>query len=354
MDKTENLDYVTRDVKKRLKRLQNTGHNAWKIGEQACNVRNKELYQQQYSSFALYIEREFDKSAATIYDAIKVRELFTEEESRYAIRSVLLVLFDFTNKQRSSDNSIETIRLAVRLIALFEKNGFGKAPHKIQSWTAEFIIILLMEQSTALQITSLLNSIDTFATSQLTKNQKTILTNIWHHIIDYHNARTESSRVRATPKIQPIERNQLSTEFAYLTDLIHEPCNEMGVVGLFMLIFPKLTNYKFKFDSSIYQFKQIAHLQAPFPDGMVIAKSHDYDVDLYIEFEYESMNYIHHGHFFQRKNNYRKFSDHNYHNDKPLICVCWKNTHQRSPLSSIVPPTLDLSKLLQTGQLELE
>ena len=72
MSNTENLDYATQDVKNRLKRLQNTGHNAWKIGEQACNVRDKRLYQQQYPSFALYIEREFDKSATTIYDAIKI------------------------------------------------------------------------------------------------------------------------------------------------------------------------------------------------------------------------------------------------------------------------------------------
>ena len=125
----------------------------------------------------------------------------------------------------------------------------------------------------------------------------------------------------------------------------NEPIDEQSLVGLFCTMFHMIANenFKFKYAKKTISFSKIMWIREKFPDARL--KFNEYDskgnhtgyIELFIEFEYKSNNYIKHLHHITPKR------------DAQMI-ICWEdNWGDTKPYACI----LSIKQLLETGEIKL-
>ncbi len=125
----------------------------------------------------------------------------------------------------------------------------------------------------------------------------------------------------------------------------NEPIDEQSTVALFCIMFHMIANkdFKFKYCKDTISFSQIIWIREKFPDARLKFDKYDSkgnrtgNIELFVEFEYKSNNFIKHLHHITPKK------------DAELI-ICWENNWgQEKPYAQI----LSLKELLETGEIKL-
>ncbi len=126
----------------------------------------------------------------------------------------------------------------------------------------------------------------------------------------------------------------------------NQPINEMGVVALFCTAFHLMKKVQFQWEMRRLTFSAIKFVRTGFPDACIRCVVDDkYNIELDVEFEFKSYNYIKHEHFYSPKN-----CD---------LIICWEeNAKTDKKLQDYenvkkLPPVLSLKEFLQSGQIGL-
>jgi hypothetical protein len=134
----------------------------------------------------------------------------------------------------------------------------------------------------------------------------------------------------------------------------NEPISEQGLVGLFCAMFYLLRNFRFQYGYKFLNFCSIECIRTAYPDARIKAldKNRRFLVNLNVEFELDSRNYILHGHHKEK--------------EKCDLIICWNNNllnlsdtaiQKISCLSHFpideFPKILALNELFELGVIEL-
>ncbi|MGB3419222.1 MAG: hypothetical protein WBA52_02085 [Dolichospermum sp.] len=125
----------------------------------------------------------------------------------------------------------------------------------------------------------------------------------------------------------------------------NEPKDEQSTVALFCTMFHVIANkdFKFKYGKDTISFSQIIWIREKFPDARLKFDKYDSkgnctgNIELFIEFEYKSNNFIKHFHHITAK----KYAE---------MIICWENNWGgEKPYAYI----LSIKELLETGEIKL-
>ncbi|MFM5889321.1 MAG: hypothetical protein ACKOQS_13685 [Dolichospermum sp.] len=126
----------------------------------------------------------------------------------------------------------------------------------------------------------------------------------------------------------------------------NEPKDEQSTVALFCAMFHIIANerFKFKYGKDTISFSQIIWIREKFPDARLKFDKYDSKgkctghIELFVEFEYKSNNFIKHSHHITAK----KYAE---------LIICWEdNWGEEKPYA----PILSIKELLKKGEIELQ
>ncbi|MBL8021063.1 MAG: hypothetical protein JNM27_15435 [Leptospirales bacterium] len=304
---------VTAHLKDLIKQVQNSGRTAWEAGGMLKSVRDSRTFSPGYASFQAYTQQEFNMKERTAQSYIKIHESFLHDE----VSPVML----FTHLRRLSE--IDNGALRSRLIAAireFERQH----PTKDGSppYTTEDIVALKNVVSQEEDLVSVATTFKSLVQSSFDARQERV--------------------IKLGNKLVTSRFPQLTNVFEY------EPVSEMGLVGLFCVMFPLLKEYPFEFENlrgkkEDYFFDSIKFIQTAFPDTcfLIRNKRDNSRREIHAEFEHRSRNFVNHKHP---------------HAECSLI-VCWEDTVRSNPKRAqekwarSLPPIFALKDFFTTGQI---
>lgn len=299
----------TKTIKDLIKQVDKTGISAWIAGKKLSEIKKQERFKFRYNIFSDYCKKEFNISNNTANTYILIFKNYEKKEVKDLFISHLKILADLVHEPKNRSLIVETI-----------SNYSGKIIKEDIITAASFI-------NTSKE-----------TNRNLVKNK---LTEIFvENEIDKNRVLENEKKVQKFGK--PLE-----SKFISEIKMEKEPINEMGVVGLFCLIFPYFKNY-FNIHNEKIAFKSIKYIQAPFPDACILCEVKDNkktETELLIEFEFESFEYIRHKHHLSNK--------------KCDMIICWqdnaktKKSRLNMEIVKNMPPIFELKGFLETGNIEL-
>jgi hypothetical protein len=321
------LQKVIEDLKNLTARP--TPKNAWKQGELLNKIKESEEYRNQdyyygYDAFYNYVHNELDldfseKQVNNYMDIYKtIPWKYIESNSSMLLEHLYTLI-----------KADEEIRLKILEAMSLIESDFKQQKTR----TKKTLKKLYRAEDIRDLIKNISNSKKTFSSNQIKEM-------IFSEYI--------TDRIKANPrpmgKSPRLETDINTLHFPAFKDLHpKEPIDEQGVVAFFCTIFHFIKDIKIIFPEYISEsqmsFSRIIHVQTPFPDARIEFTDHGQSRGirtLYIEFEYESNNYIHHK-----------------HKDESPEChmiICWVNNWNRSMYYA---PIFSLKKLLDMGEIKL-
>lgn len=308
MEKPDKYLNDTKKLKELIRQVDKSGLSAWIAGNKLSAIKDTKSYKNYYNNFSEYCNNEFNISISTASTYIKIFRTFTENEVTHLFISHLKLIGDLIDEPKSRSLIVETI------------SDYSGDINK------EDIVTLA----------SFVNSIKIFDTNQVIKLTEILVEN-----------NLDKKRKKEIGKKVVKFGKPLSSKFISELLMEKEPINEMGVVGLFCLIFPYLKKY-FNLKGEKIAFKSIKYIQAPFPDACILCQVKDNkktETELLIEFEFESFEYIRHKHHLSDK--------------KCDMIICWqdnaktKKSREGMEVVRKMPPVFELKEFLETGNIEL-
>jgi hypothetical protein len=302
----ESFDEITEELKKIINQAESSGVAAWQAGEMLHEVKSNPNYRTRYKNFDEYTTKEFNIREQTANNYIRMRFSFEKEEIGELLFSSLKVIAEI--------GDIELRKKVVK--AFIDSESDDRFRVKVKDVIATIAL--------------------------LDKNKKNISIGEVRAIINQLTRKSKKEKDSKTQYGNPIQ----STHIDFSGLLERQPINEMGVVALFCLIFNQMKQ-PFKIDHDNLEFKYIKYVQVAFPDACVMCKkiNKKYEnvyIELQVEFEYESFNYIHHNHHKAKK--------------KCNLIICWVDNIDRSKSDDIksMPPILELKEFINTGKIILK
>jgi hypothetical protein len=309
--KTIEFDKKTTEIKDIIGLADKSGVAARKAGELLSEIKKKESYKSKYGSFESYCETAFRITYTTAQAYIQIFLSFTEEEVTLLLVENLKTIADIKNKVLRSQ--------VVRAFASEDDKSY-----KVKDVIATVALIQSEKKFDYEEIKQTVSNTLKQLTQEKTKRKE---------------------RSKSVKFGEPIE-SEAQPEIHTLIE--KQPISEMGVVGLFCLLFRDFRAAPFKINGEIHYFKTIKYVQVGFPDACIICRVDDKkatNTELQIEFEYQSFEYIAHKH---------------HHSDKECdMIVCWEDNaksdtnRSKSEVVKNMPPVFELKSFLKTGKIEL-
>lgn len=304
----------TSELKTIIKQAENSGKAAWTAGKLLKSLKDDELYKINYNSFPKFLDNEFNIKETTAYTYIKIFEKFSNKEIKNLILSKLIAICDI------EDNNLRS----------------------------KIVKILSNEDNDAVNVKDVITAISLIDQSKQRYREedlRTILKNSFLRSID--ERKNEKQKRKNLVVFGDTIKSEIFEDVVKVFE--KEPINEMGVVGLFCILFEKLRTTPFELDRNILYFKSIKYIQVSFPDACVICRvdnKKQTNTDLQIEFEYKSSGYIEHNHHKSSK--------------KCDLIICWednlranKNKVKGAGNIKNLPPIIELKNVLNTGKIIL-
>lgn len=297
----------TQTLRELIRQAEKTGESAWTAGEKLSAIKSSGNYKASHGTFAKYCRKEFNISSSTADGYIRIFKAFEKDEVVELLVSHLRVLSEIENP---------TVR----------KEVIATLKHRIDDITKKILV----------GIVALVNgkSYQGLPKDQITRDVKKWLS----------DSKIEEDRLKHKKKTLQKYGKPLESPFLPDLKMKAEPINEMGVVGLFFLIFPYFDDH-FYLQHEKMRFAEIKYVQEPFPDACVICELRNGSrVDIAIEFEHKSYNYILHEHHKSSKECH--------------LIVCWEDnaktdaSKKDSEVIKSLPPVFELKKFLETGKME--
>ena len=310
-----NIKIDTIQLKELLNKVDETGQNAWRIGETASRIKeNKSFLELNFKNFDEYTNSEIGKSEVTINIYIKIFENFEFDE----VGSMLFShLKEFT---KIKDDTTRKLAL--------------EAFRKLRNIYVKENDILKKEiVFTAIEVEKMANIIS--SEGNLSKSQ----------VEDIVKGVLEVKSKKESTKPNKFGREFNFENFPKIKDLIAcEPIDEQGTVALFCLLFEELKAISFplNIDNTLknVSFNKVKFIRSRFPDACIIGtyiyNKNEISTDIMIEFEYLSESY----------------TTHLMSKEFCNLIVCWENNINRKIYKN-VPPILSIKDFLQTGKLNI-
>ena len=327
MDNNENIYLeATEKLKKLIKQVGSSGIAAWEAGQILSTILEKESYRLRYKTFENYTKTEFgvNKKTAKIY--ISIFDKFDKKE----IGNLMLVTHLKTLAKIEND---KTRKLVLKSFRNIEENinSDEKTPFNLSD------------------IIATVSLVETSGTNEISEEEINEVVNI---VIEKSKEEKRKKKTKKTRK--KIDKPEFGDEFKskYFPEISalikNEPIDEMGLVALFCIMFYTIRGITFELKSETLSFLAINYVRSPFPDASIRCRKKNpkmTNIDLDIEFEYESYNYIKHGHLKSSK--------------KCDMIICWiDNARTDDKLKNNrnvkkLPPILSIKDFFETGTIDL-
>jgi hypothetical protein len=374
----DSLLILIEELTKLIKHDKEKGKTAWTIGkmlselkeQRSAKVKNPDLLANFEKDFESFVSETFGLSKLqteiriAIYNGIKNSDLITKKMAISHLEQVIRL-----DDKKAREELLETLRK----MEDENKNEKYSVPY-----TAKIIASIVSQYEKYLQKQSNNKksnyNLPLFSddSSESNKNEKS--TEIDFNFIEALN--TEISDYESQSEQKKNQRSDiwgpdLKTSYFQEIESIYakQPIDEQGLVGLFCTLFPILkTNnlniqcldyLKFLKVDKIHQrqlnFSKIKGIRTRFPDASIEFNIYDHNVkktlgttELFVEFEFESYNYIRHKHYEAE--------------GKCHLIVCWKHEELSlwerwknfsSNKSQPLPFILSVENLLATGEINL-
>lgn len=310
----EDFKQETEYLKTLIRQVGDTGSAAWIAGKELLKISNNGRYKElSYNTFKDYCKNEFNIATSTAYAYITIYKNYDEEDTKEILISYLKTIADVITLPKKR-------KILVKVLKRYDKDEF----------TNELL------KSSIYEIENTEYQSDEQFEREAKKN--------------FTNTKRESSKKKQKEKTHQEFGKNLQSKFIPDIKMEKEPINEMGVVALFCLIFDYFEDY-FVIENIELKIDKIKFIQAPFPDVCITCKLKDTRkekyTELFVEFEFESYEYIKHKHHRSRKAK-----------DCKLI-ICWednaKTHHSRKDIEVVknMPPVFELKNFLETGKITL-
>lgn len=301
------IEEKTKKLKTLIKRAKNSALDAWNAGE-ILNTVFQDYFDKDEYKFDNYTNKEF---GITLVTAIKYIDLYHKIDKKMITENMLVThLYPLLN--------VDNVSLRVQLL--------------------EIICSMKDKQKkiTGKDVDEIINLID------ISGNIKTKddIEKEFVKIIDENIHRRAVSRYSYDRKGKPIKSNYFSEAINLFPN---SPIDEQGLVGLFCSMFSLLKEKEFRMGKYLVKFERVEYVRTEFPDGQITAvnvKNPDEIITINVEFEYESRNYIRHGH-------------HKVKNKKCDLIICWHNDLDEDKNYEGMPMILSIKKVLNEGKIEL-
>lgn len=307
----------TIELKELLKKADDTGAIAWRIGAVAERVKETRNYvdmpNKKYKRFEHYTQNELGKEEATIDIYIKIKQSFSFDDIGNILYSHL--------KQ---------------LVRLKDENIRKSALKAFKSLQIQYVIEKdVVEKEKFFTEVSIKNVVDILLKSQ--EKSETKIASIVQEVLKVKH------RIETQKKTDKVGKDLKTNIFKNLEDIIaYEPIDEQGTVGLFCLLLPYIQGIPFvtqlDYKNRKIRFNKIQFIRSRFPDACLtcIEETRKGPVNhlVKIEFEFLSSSYI----------------DHIISREKCHLIVCWENNIDRIkyPIHTF-PPIIELKSVLKTG-----
>lgn len=355
-----------------IKQDQEKGKTAWKIGQGLSKLKIKKFSESEQTTsdktFESVISEKWGISKAQadrrigIYRAIKKPELITKKMGISHLEQVIRL---------GDENAIETV---LKYLAELEKeNSNNTLPYneKIIASVVRHYKQYLRKEEELNNESDDYYSFSLFDNGEHTKSQEFRTTKTFpfadyfeEEISDYESQGERKKNERADIWGQDIKTSYFpEIENSYSK----QPIDEQGLVGLFCTIFPIIKNngldikcldyLKFLKIPKKYQYKvklfKIKGIRTRFPDAIIELDVCDRlskigEIEICVEFEFVSFNYIRHKHYESK--------------EKCHLIVCWKHEELSQwenwkdlyyKKDKPLPFILSVEKLLETGEINL-
>lgn len=353
---------LVEQLTKLIKENTGSGKKAWLAGKFLSEVKEQELYKPEFEKFEDFLAYKIGISKAEaqtrikIYTWIKDEKLITKAMCISHLEPIIVL----------EDKKI--IEILLKEMAEFEYfNKKSKSKYKAK-YNGKVLTSLVNDWQQNKQQIINSNNIDCWdklSNEQEKAIQEYFYENINFTIDDKNYIKEEDKTRKADIWGKQIQANYLKEiENFYLK----EPIDEQGLVGLFCTIFGIIKSHNLSIKDpddlknlGIHQqnrelrFSKIKGIRQRFPDAIIEfdicdkkTNSESKTTELYIEFEFESYNYILHEHY-----------------ETPERCdliICWKHDEQtrwerwkqlHKKESQLLPLILPIRNLLQEGTINL-
>lgn len=353
---------LVEQLTKLIKENTGSGKKAWLAGKFLSEVKEQELYKPEFEKFEDFLAYKIGISKAEaqtrikIYTWIKDEKLITKAMCISHLEPIIVL----------EDKKI--IEILLKEMAEFEYfNKKSKSKYKAK-YNGKVLTSLVNDWQQNKQQIINSNNIDCWdklSNEQEKAIQEYFYENINFTIDDKNYIKEEDKTRKADIWGKQIQANYLKEiENFYLK----EPIDEQGLVGLFCTIFGIIKSHNLSIKDpddlknlGIHQqnrelrFSKIKGIRQRFPDAIIEfdicdkkTNSESKTTELYIEFEFESYNYIRHEHY-----------------ETPERCdliICWKHDEQtrwerwkqlHKKESQLLPLILPIRNLLQEGTINL-
>ncbi|HAO13875.1 MAG TPA: hypothetical protein DCQ51_22625 [Planktothrix sp. UBA8407] len=301
---------------------------AWNQGKILKSIKDNPEYIERfgYIDFENFVEQYLEITARTANKYLLIYEIWQSEKVPEILKKNKNMLLEHLYTLIKPENEAIRDRILEAMANMeeyFEKNLENR---KLKTIYREDDIISLVK-----------------AISESKKNwsakdiQKVFLT-------DFINPRIKTSN-QATQRDPRPKKNINTLHFNELAELYaNEPVDEQSFVALFCTMFHliKEKNIIFSWDTHQISFSKILDIKESFPDAEIEFYTYKNSlpagtIQLNVEFEYESHNYIKHQHHTEDRN-------------KCHLIICWLNNWS-SPL--YYAHILSIKELLETGEINL-
>ena len=334
-----NFDELTTELKKIITNTQKSAKQAWQAGETLRDIRTNKNFKSKYENFNDYTKKEFNITANTAEQYIKIYEKIPLE----MITDNMLVSHLYTLAEMPDElknKVLKTMRWAEENIK--SKNSENKVPYD-----GNMVLVLKQIIESAKENSLLSDDI-----------LQEIFIESLNQDIEDSNRRTRHKKDPLKEAI-PIDKLPIHNSFKEVSSIYsYAPISEQGLVGLFCTIFHILRKKTINYKGKQYNFSRILYIRVEFPDAKIeltksIAQQLSWfpsvdDIDLFgsvdninikldIEFELESFNYWRHKHQEATEN-----CD---------MIICWEIGKSFKEIN--MPPILSIKELLEIGEIIL-
>ncbi len=327
MDNNENIYLeATEKLKKLIKQVGSSGIAAWEAGQILSTILKNESYRLRYKTFENYTKTEFGVNEKTAKIYISIFDKFDKKE----IGNLMLVTHLKTLAKIEND---KTRKLVLKSFRNIEENieANEKTPFNLSD------------------IIATVSLVETTSNNDISEEEINEVVNI---VIE--KSKEQKKKKKTKKKHFKIDKPEFGAEFKsdYFPEISalikNEPIDEMGLVALFCIMFYTIRGMTFKLKDETISFLAINYVRAPFPDANIRCRKVNQkktNIDLDIEFEYESYNYIKHGHLKSDK--------------KCDMIICWidnaRNDERLRKNINVkkIPPILSIKDFFENGQIDL-
>lgn len=372
---------LIQELTKLIKEDKEKGKTAWTIGKMLSELKEQRLANVKKTNLLAYFEKDFENfisqtlglsKAQTgrridIYKGITDSKLITKKMAISHLEQVIRL-----DDKKAREKLLKTLSEMEMEMEIENKNGKHSVPYNAQiigSMVSQYKNYLQKQSNNKKYNDNLPLSSDDSTESN--KNEESTGTDFnFREVLGTEISNYKREREKSYNNRSDIWGQDIKTSYFPEIENIYsrEPIDEQGLVGLFCTIFPIIKNNDLTIKCLDYlnfleipkkyqyqlNFKKIKGIRTRFPDAIIELDICDFQLkiirttELFVEFEFESFNYIHHKHYDSQ--------------EKCHLIVCWKhdelsqwknwkNLYYKN--AKPLPFILSVENLLKTGEINL-